>query len=94
MRRILFTGFFGLSAFMSQHAFAAFSIDELNQATKLATTAFVSQNATHLKHFTGCKSWLSGDDSKVKVYVNHDGMNMEFNYLCTKQDAKIECHAQ
>lgn len=78
----------------SQTAWAAFSIEELNTATKTATEDFKIKQPDHTVHFTGYKSWLSGDDAKVKVYVSHDGMTMDFNYLCHKHDPSIECHAQ
>jgi len=78
----------------SQSAWAAFSIDELHTATKTAVDMFKKDQAEHAAHFTGYKSWLSGEEAKVKVYVSHDGMTMDFNYLCHKHDAAIECHAQ
>ncbi len=89
---------FLLSAFSfvanSQVAWAAFSIDELHAATKIAVDNFRRANTGHVEHFMGYKSWKSGEDSKVKIYVNHEGMTMEFNYLCHKHDAAIECHDQ
>ena len=75
-------------------ALAAFSIEELHTATKTAVTEFTSDHSEHVEHFTGYKSWLSGEESKVKVYVTHDGMNMNFTYLCHKHDGSVECHAQ
>lgn len=78
----------------SHVAQAAFSIDELFAATKTAVESFKKENASHVEHFTGYKAWISGEDSKVKVYANHEGMTMEFNYLCHKHDASVECHAQ
>lgn len=84
---------FGLIAY-SQAAMAAFSIEELHTATKTAAELFKTDHADHAAHFTGYKSWLSGEEAKVKVYVSHDGMTMDFNYLCHKHDASIECHAQ
>jgi len=83
-----------LIAAYSSSAWAAFSIDELHTATKKAVENFVRENPDHVSHFTGYKSWKSGEDAKVKVYVNHDGMTMEFNYLCHKHDDSIECHTQ
>lgn len=90
---LVLASFLGLMA-NSQFALAAFTIDELQGATKIALENFKKENVGHVEHFTGYKSWLSGDDSKVKVYVNHDGMTMEFNYLCHKHDASTECHNQ
>ena len=79
---------------LSPSAWAAFSIDELQQATKIAVEAFQAANPAHVEHFVGFKSWKSGEEAKVKVYVSHDGMNMEYNYVCHKHESAMECHAQ
>lgn len=90
---VVFLGF-------AQPSFAAFSIEELHQASRAAVDDFQKENPDHVEHFTGYKSWKSGDDAKVKVYVSHDGMNMEFNYNCYKHDNHethetiVQCHAQ
>ena len=70
------------------------SVDVLYNKAATALDDFKQSNPDHVQHFTGYKAWNSGEDSKVKVYVAHDGMNMEFNYLCMKHDASIACHAQ
>ena len=93
MHRSLMT-FVAITALVSSVAHAAFSIEELNQATALAVSNFKSTKPEHVAHFSGYKSWKSGDEAKVKIYVAHDGMNMEFNYVCHKHGANIECHAQ
>lgn len=93
MKKRIVVGVFG-SLMTAGQAFAAFSIDELHEATRAATETFVAANADHVEHFTGYKSWKSGEDARVKIYVSHDGMNMEFNYLCHKHETEIECHAQ
>lgn len=95
MKMKLFGSIFGLSLLtVGTSAMAAFSIDELQSAAATALDDFKQNNPSHVQHFTGYKAWNSGEDSKVKVYVAHDGMNMEFNYLCMKHDASIACHAQ
>lgn len=85
---------FASFALIGSTAFGAFSIDELNKATSTATGSFQKDHADHVEHFTGYKSWKSGDDAKVKIYITHDGMSMEFNYVCHKHDTGIECHVQ
>lgn len=75
-------------------AFAAFGIEELHSATKIATAQFAESKPEHLEHFSGYKSWKSNEDAKVKIYVSHDGMNIDFSYLCHKHDDAIECHEQ
>ena len=99
-------GWFGLFAVslllmaFAPSAFAAFSIEELHQASRAATDEFQRDNPDHVDHFAGYKSWKSGEDAKVKIYVSHGGMNMEFNYNCYKHDNQethetmIQCHAQ
>lgn len=95
MKMKLFRSILGLSLLtVGTSAMAAFSIDELQLAAATALDDFKQSNPDHVQHFTGYKAWNSGEDSKVKVYVAHDGMNMEFNYLCMKHDASIACHAQ
>lgn len=94
MKNYLVASVFASIGFAGGTAQAAFSIAELHHATQLSTEAFEVANRAHVEHFAGFKSWKSGEDSKVKIYVTHDGMNMEFNYLCHKHDEEIECHAQ
>ncbi len=75
-------------------AWAAFSIDDLHLATRTACEEFQRIHADHVQHFTGYKSWFSGDDFKVKVYLTHDGMNMDYTYLCQKHDSSVHCLEQ
>ena len=75
-------------------AMASFTVNEMHTATGAAVADFMKTNPAHSEHFFGYKTWKSGDDVKVKVYVAHDGMNMEFNYVCHKHGAKVECHFQ
>lgn len=75
-------------------AVSGFSIDDLVSANTLAVKAFQKDHSEHAQHFTGFKTWKSGDDAKVKIYVNHDGMAMEYNYLCHKGEAGTECLSQ
>lgn len=74
-------------------AFAAFSIEELHVGTKAATENFKKDNPEHVQHFTGYKTWKSGEDAKVKLYIDHGGMAMEYNYLCVKRENLVECRA-
>ena len=67
---------------------------DLQTVTKLAFDDFTVAQPTHVVHFTGFKTWQSADDARVKIYVNHDGMAMEFNYLCHKHETGLECHRQ
>lgn len=82
-----------LGVLLTPGAFAAFSMDELVDATKIALKEFQTKEPGHVAHFSGYKSWLSGEDAKVKVYVNHEGMSMEYDFVCHKHPA-IECHVQ
>ncbi len=78
-----------------QPAFAqGFSADQLVEATQVALNEFKNSNSSHGVHLTGFKTWISADEAKVKIYVNHDGMNMDFNYLCQLQQTKVLCTAQ
>lgn len=76
----------------SVNAFAAFTVDNVVEASKLAIEEF--KTTAHAEHFVGFKAWKSGDEAKVKVYVDHNGTAMEVNYQCHKHDGEIECHAQ
>jgi len=76
--------------FLSSAAFADFNSVELLEATKITVEEFELSNA-HAAHFVGYKAWKSGADAKVKIYVDHDGMEMEFDYLCIKYDDATEC---
>ncbi len=82
--------------FANPLVFAAegFSFDDLAAVSKLAYEDFAKKNADHVEHLVGYKSWKSGDEARVKIYVKHDGMNMEFNYNCHRHDNSLECHAQ
>ncbi len=75
-------------------AFAAFTSAQLIEVTKLAVEDFEATNPDHAEHFVGYKSWKTGEDSKVKIYVTHGAMNMEFNYNCHNHDGELECHVQ
>ena len=92
IRRSAIVAAFVLAAAGSAQAATGFTIAEVLQASKLATDKFAAENPDHVEHFVGYKSWKTGEEAKVKVYVTHDGMNMEFNYNCHKHDDGIECH--
>ncbi|MBI1861175.1 MAG: hypothetical protein HYR96_09690 [Deltaproteobacteria bacterium] len=79
---------------LTQAAQAAFSVEDLQSAAKLGIEEFRKSQAEHFVHFIGYKAWLSGEESKLKIYVNHEGMAMDFSYVCHKHDGEIECHAQ
>ena len=71
------------------------SVQEMQQLTGMALADFQANEAGHAQHLTGWKTWRSNADVKVKIYVAHDGMNMEFNYHCHKHgDGKLQCHNQ
>ncbi len=78
----------------SASALAAFSTAELHTASQAAVSDFESANPEHAPHLNGYKVWKSDEDAKVKVYVSHEGMEMEFNYLCMKHGSSIMCHAE
>jgi hypothetical protein len=92
LRNVLLMG--SLFTFIGTPAFAEFSMDELLAVTKVALTDFTAAHPDHVDHFTGYKAWKSGEDAKVKVYVTHSGMSMDFNFVCHKHDEAMECHAQ
>lgn len=71
-----------------------FNPDELLKASSVAIAAFKSASPDHVQHLSGFKTWKSGTEAKVKIYITHDGMNMENNYLCHKMNNDIHCSAQ
>lgn len=71
-----------------------FTAAKMLDATKLAIDDFTAENPTHAEHLTGFKSWKSGHDARVRLYVTHDASTMEFNFTCHEHDEGIECHAQ
>jgi hypothetical protein len=73
---------------------AEVDFDQLQALSKVAFSDFSAANPDHVQHFTGFKAWKSGDDGRVKIYVNHDGMAMEYTYLCHFHDEEPECHLQ
>ena len=73
---------------------AAIDFTGLQAITKIANAEFVAAHADHAQHLTGFKVWQSGDDARVKIYVTHNGMPMEFNFLCHVHEEGPECHAQ
>lgn len=79
----------------SASAMAEFTIEEMQHVTGLAINDYTRDNADHAQHLTGWKTWKSGEDVKVKLYISHDGMTMEENFHCHKHgDGKMQCHAQ
>lgn len=83
-----------LVALSSTQAFAAFNVEELHIATKAAVSELTKAAPEHVAHISGYKTWISAEDAKVKLYISHDGMNMEFNYLCNRHPGSIDCHVQ
>lgn len=99
MKNFLLTGLaFGLFASapaMAEGEHGTITLQEMQQLNGMAIDEFSKENASHVQHLTGWKTWRSGADIKVKLYVSHDGMNMEFNYDCHKHgNGKLQCHAQ
>lgn len=83
-----------LVALSSSSAFAAFNVEELHIATKAAVSELTKAAPEHVAHISGYKTWVSAEDAKVKLYISHDGMTMEFNYLCNRHPGSIDCHVQ
>lgn len=71
-----------------------FNVDDLTKASTLSITLFKETSPDHFIHLNGFKVWKSGTEAKVKIYINHDGMTMENNYLCQKHDGDVHCTAQ
>ncbi len=95
MKHTLVVALVALTAGFATPSFAApFSVDDLLSATKLAMADFTAKNPVHAPHYTGFKTWISGEESRVKVYVLHNDAPLDFSFLCHKHDGKIECHAQ
>lgn len=90
MKSILI-GFMTVLSFSLPGWAAEFSAADMVTGTHAALKVFSDENADHVVHVSGFKTWKSGTDSKVKIYVAHDGMNMEYNYLCQIQDDQINC---
>lgn len=72
--------------------FAEMNPQQLTEVTKIALDDFLKNNI-HKDHMYGFKTWKSGDDAKVKIYVKHDGMEMSFDYHCMEDTGKLVCHA-
>lgn len=86
---------FVLAMLSASNAFAEFNLQEMQEVEGLALNDFSRENGDHAQHLTGWKTWKSGEGVKVKIYITHDGMNMEQNYDCHKHgDGKLQCHAQ
>lgn len=88
----------GLVAFSAlPSAFAAggdeFSPEDLVIATQNALKDLGATAAEHVQHISGFKAWKSGADAKVKIYVAHDGMTMDYNYQCAKHATEVHCSA-
>lgn len=79
-------------------AWAAFTPEQLVEATRVALADFKESQAAHADHFTGFKAWKSGDAGMVRIYIRHHGTEAEFNYHCveiepTDESPPVECHA-
>ena len=81
-------------ALTSSAAFADFSPEQLLEVTKLAVDDFKATQGEHAEHFYGYKAWKSGGEARVKVYAQHEGATLEFNYNCHNHGGELECHAQ
>lgn len=93
MKSILSALAIGVAISTSAFAHGPLTTTELLEVTKLAVADFTTAQPAHAEHLSGYKAWFSGEEAKVKIYVAHNGTNMEFNYTCHKHD-ELECHAQ
>ncbi len=71
-----------------------FNADDLVKASTSAIAIFKAASPEHFEHLSGFKAWKSGTEAKVKIYITHDGMTMENNYLCQKHGEDVHCTAQ
>lgn len=94
MKKNLYSAFFLTLAFSTAPVFAAFTPAQLVDASKASLDAFAKDAPDHVAHMTGFKTWKSGEDAKVKVYVDHDGMAMEYDYSCLLNGTMVDCQAQ
>ena len=69
-----------------------FTSADLLAASEAALKSFQTGSPEHAAHLTGFKTWKSGVDAKVKIYVLHGGATMEMNYLCIKSANQIRCN--
>lgn len=92
MKKQILAGFV-VSGLVSTQALAAFTSTKLLDVTRIAVSDFEAENPDHAAHLTGYKAWKSGQEAKVKIYVDHSGHAMEFNYTCHDHDGELECHA-
>ncbi len=58
---------------------------ELVSITRMAIEDYTTQNPELISKITGFKVTTTGQDGKVLIYVDHDGMIMQGNYLCVRQ---------
>ena len=89
---VFLLGIFSLSP--SLRAETTLSSDELLTITKQSFEDYAKANPEHAKHLSGFKTWISGEDGKVKIYIKHGTMLMEADYLCVRQSNSFECSGQ
>jgi hypothetical protein len=76
----------------STAAMAAFTTERLLDANKAALDAFkVGFPTMKVSDITGFKTWKSGDDAKVAIYMDMSGMPMETDYDCTDSGTQLDC---
>lgn len=68
--------------------------EELLTIAKQVLKEFTEANPGHAGHLTGFKVWRSGQDGKVKLYLDHGGHEMESDYLCVRQANRFECREE
>lgn len=83
-----------LSMTVALPAWAGMSVAELQIVTDLSVKDYVATTPGMQQYITGFKTWQSGDDAKVKIYMDHNGMTMDANYVCHMHGADLECHIQ
>ena len=71
-------------------------IEMAAQSTTAALEKFKAEETTPAQSFSGVKTWLAGEDAKVRVYYNenrnslvytcamHHGSNREVHLMCSK----------
>lgn len=67
---------------------------QLLKVTQLSLQDYAVNEPEMTKSVSGFKTVTAGNNAKVSIVMDADGMHMTANYLCVPQGADFSCHVQ
>jgi hypothetical protein len=85
MKKLLIIGFFAAGAALADEA----KVQGTSRVTSEVLKIFLRDEKVHIEHFTGVKTWPSGDNYKSKVYLHGNDV---LSYECMEHHQGDQIH--